>query len=91
MKMWFVLVLIVCIAGAVRAEEAGEKKEEKKGTTKEQYIEYRKKQAAEKGTEFDQAKAEAYFDKIDTDKDGIMSPEEKAKKKADKKKKAPKE
>lgn len=81
MKKWFVLALIVCVAAAVQAGEEGKKKGEGKGkdVTKEKFVANAKKQAEKKGTEFDQAKVEARFDKMDKNGDGVLSADEKGK------------
>ena len=84
MKKWFVLALIVCFAGAVQAGDDAKKNENKgknKDVTKEAFVANQKKMAEKKGTEFDQAKAEAAFDKKDKNKDGVLSGDEKGKKK----------
>jgi hypothetical protein len=93
MKKWFVLALIVCVAAAVQAGEGeGKKKGKGKGkggdVTKEQFIERAKKTAEKKGTEFDQAKVEKRFDRLDANKDGKLSPDEKGKGAGKKKKDA---
>ena len=81
MKKWFVLALIACVAVAVQAGE-GKKKGEGKGkgtgeVTKEKFVAQQKKMAEKKGIEFDQAKVEARFDKMDKNKDGKLSADEK--------------
>ena len=80
MKKWFVLALIVCVAGAIQAGEDGAKKGKGKGkeVTKEQYVAQQKKMAEKKGNEFDQAKAEAKFDKADKNADGKLTADEKS-------------
>ena len=86
MKKWFVLALIVCVAAAVQAGEGeGKKKGEGKGkdVTKEQFVANAKKQAEKKGAEFDQAKVDARFAKKDKNGDGVLSADEKGKKKKD--------
>jgi hypothetical protein len=88
MKKWFVLMLIVCVAGAVQAGE-GKKKEggdKDKVTTKESYVAWKKADAEKKGVEFDQAAAEAHFDKRDKNGDGKLTGDEKGKKEGKKKK-----
>ncbi len=90
MKKWFVLALIACVAVGIQAgEDAAKKKGEAKGkdVTKEQYIANAKKQAEKKGTEFDQAKVEARFAKMDKNGDGKLSADEKGKGKGKGKKK----
>ena len=93
MKKWFVLALIVCFSGAVQAGEEGKKKDADKGkgkdVTKEQFVANQEKMAEKKGTEFNQAKAEAAFDKRDKNKDGVLSGDENGKKKNKKKSEAP--
>jgi hypothetical protein len=88
MKKWFVLALIACVAVAVQAGEGKKKGDAKKGgkdITKEQYVANAKKQAEKKGAEFDQAKVEARFDKMDKNKDGKLSADEKPQRKGKKK------
>jgi len=89
MKKWFVLALIACVALGVQAGEGKKKGEGKRGkdVTKEQFVARQKKMAEKKGTEFDQAKAEARFVKLDKNKDGKLSPDEKPQKKGKKEKK----
>ena len=83
MKKWLAVALFACVAVAVQAGEGeGKKKGQGGDTTKEQYIAQAKKQAETKGTEFDQAKVEAKFDKMDTNKDGVLSGDEKSQGKA---------
>lgn len=88
MKKWFVLALIVCVAGFVQAGEKSDKKGADKGkdTSKEQFVASQKKMAEKKGNEFDQAKAEARFDKMDKNKDGVLTADEKPAKKPKKEK-----
>lgn len=86
MKKWFVLALIACVAIGVQAAEGDAKKKGKgKGAaepvTKEMYVAKMKKNAEKRGTEFDQAKAEAKFDKLDKNKDGKLGADEKPPKK----------
>lgn len=78
MKKWFVLALIACVAVGVQAGE-GKKKGEGKGkvVTKEQFVAQQKKMAEKKGVEFDLAKAEARFKKLDKNKDGKLTADEK--------------
>jgi hypothetical protein len=93
MKKWFVMALLVCVAAAVQAAEGeGKKKGEGKGgdVTKAQFVAQQKKMAEKKGTEFDQAKADATFAKLDKNSDGKLSADEKPAGKG-KKEKAPKE
>lgn len=83
MKKWLAVALFVCVAVAVQAAEGeGKKKGQDKGkggdVTKEQFIAQAKKQAETKGTAFDQAKAEEKFNKMDKNKDGVLSADEKA-------------
>ena len=89
MKKWFILALIACITVGVQAGE--KKKEEGKGkpkvTTKESYVAWKKAEAEKAGKKFDQAAAEAHFDKRDKNKDGKLTGDEKGKPKKDKKKK----
>ena len=83
MKKWFVLALIVCVAGSIQAGEGGdkEKKKGKREPTKEQYVKMQQKQAEKKGAEFDKAATEAKFDKLDKNADGKLSADEKKGKK----------
>jgi hypothetical protein len=94
MKKWFVLALIICVAGAVQAGEGEEAKKKGKGgrdVSKEQFVAQQKKMAEKKGTEFDQAKAESKFDKADKNADGKLTADEKSKGKGKKKGKKPAE
>ena len=63
---------------------AGETSEKKKGegkpVTKEAYIANQKKMAEKQGKEFDEAKAAKRFDKMDKNKDGKLTGDEKNKK-----------
>lgn len=84
MKKWFVLALIACVAVGVQAGEGESKKKGKgegKTVTKEKFIANQKKMAEKKGTEFDQAKSEARFDKMDKNQDGKLTADEKPQKK----------
>ncbi len=81
MKKWFVLALIACVAVAARAGEGEGKKNndgagQGKEVSKEQFIAKQKKMAEKKGVEYDAAKAEARFTKMDKDKDGKLTGEE---------------
>ncbi|MDF7825622.1 hypothetical protein P4B35_16465 [Pontiellaceae bacterium B12227] len=90
MKKWFVLALIACVAVGVQAgegEKKGKGKGESKPVTKEMFVAQQKKMAEKKGTEFDQAKSEAKFDKLDKNKDGTLTADEKPQKKGKKGKK----
>jgi hypothetical protein len=88
MKKWFVLALIACMAVGVQAGEGADKKKgEGKPVSKEQFVAQQKKMAEKKGTEYDQAKAEAKFDKMDKNQDGKLTADEKPKKKGKKGKK----
>ena len=87
MKKLFILALIVAVAGMAQAGEEGKKKGEGKDVTKEQFVAQQKKMAEKKGTEYDQAKADARFDKMDKNKDGKLSADEKGKGKGKGKKK----
>ena len=82
MKKWFVLALIACVAVAVQAGEdkkkdEGKDKKQSSAVSKEQFVAQQKKMAEKKGKEFDQAKVEARFDKLDKNKDGKLTDEEK--------------
>jgi hypothetical protein len=89
MKKWFILALVACVAATVQAE-AEKKNDDAKGkpkvTTKESYVAWRKKEAEKAGKEFDQAAAEAHFDKRDKNGDGQLTGDEKKGKKKGKKK-----
>lgn len=90
MKKWFVLALIAAVTVGVQAGEGTEKGKKKgadKPVTKEQYVAQQKKMADKKGSEFDQAKIEARFDKMDKNGDGTLTSDEKPAKKAKKVKK----
>ncbi len=90
MKKWMILALILCIGAAVQAEETKDKKKQKgpkEPVTKEQYIAQQKKMAEKKGTEFDQAKVEAQFKKLDKNGDGKLSTKEQPARKGKKKEK----
>ncbi|VGO20725.1 EF-hand domain-containing protein [Pontiella sulfatireligans] len=92
MKKWFVLAMIVCAAVAVQAGEGKKKGADKgkapgKDVTKEQFCAQQKKMAEKKGSEFDQAKVEAKFAKLDKNKDGKLSADEKPSKGKGKKQK----
>ena len=86
MNKWMVFALAVCVAVALQAGE-GQKKGQDKGqgqgkeVSKEQFMAQQKKMAEKKGVEFDEAKAEARFKKMDKNGDGVLQPEEKGKKK----------
>jgi hypothetical protein len=81
MKGWLTLALVVCVATALQAGESEKKGEGKKGhgkgTSKEQFVAQQKRMAKKKGKEFDQAKAEKRFNKLDANKDGKLSADEK--------------
>ncbi|HEY5622034.1 MAG TPA: hypothetical protein VIR77_05470 [Pontiella sp.] len=71
MKKWIMAsVLIICFAAVAHAEE--------KGWTKEKYVKQTKKWAEHptKGFKFNKAKAEAKFDELDADGDGLLTAEE---------------
>ena len=90
MKTWMTLALILCIGAAVQAEEAKDTKKQegpKEPITKEQFMAQQKKRAEKKKTEFDQAKVEAQFKKLDKNGDGKLSAEEKPARKGKKEKK----
>ena len=89
MKKWFILAMIVCVSAAVTAGEdkKTDSKAKKKETTKESYVAWKKADAEKAGKKFDQAAAEAHFDKRDKNKDGKLTGDEKGKPKKDKKKK----
>ncbi len=86
MKKWLiVVVLIVGMAVCSQAAEKGKAAAKGKGKgqplTKEEFVAQRKAGAEKKGIEFDQAKAEAQFDKLDKNQDGVLTPNEMPKKK----------
>ena len=87
MKKWFVLALMVCVAAAVQADQgAGKngnaskkgKNHGQKDMTKEQFFAQQKRMAEKKGRVYSQATAEKRFNKLDTNKDGILTAEERA-------------
>jgi len=78
MNKWFVLTMLVCMAAAVHAGEEGKKKGKGGGdVTKAQFVERQQKMAEKKGADFDKAKAEAKFDKMDKNGDGVLTADEK--------------
>lgn len=83
MKKWFALVLVLCIAAAVQAQDEGKKEAAKKkapaNITKAKFVKKQEAMAEKKGVEFDQDAAEAKFDKMDKNKDGILTPDERGK------------
>lgn len=88
MKKWLiVVVLIVGMAVCSQAAEEGKAAAKGKGKgkgqplTKEEFVAQRKAGAEKKGIEFDQAKAEAQFDKMDKNQDGVLTADEMPKKK----------
>ena len=81
MKKWFVLAMIVCVSVAVQAADEGKKKGKGGDVSKEKYIAQQQKMAEKKGAEFDKAKAEAKFAKLDKNSDGMLSADEKPAKK----------
>ena len=97
MKKWLILACIAGICGSIQAGEEGKKKGEGsqgKPMNKKQFVAQQKKMAENKGVEFDQAAAEARFDRMDSNKDGVLTPDERGKKKGQEKgkgKAAPKE
>ena len=94
MKKWLIIACVAAICASVQAAEEGKKKaeaaKEKKPMTKEQYLAAKQKRAEKNGTEFNKALAEKQFERMDKNKDGILSPEERQGKKAAPKKDAPK-
>jgi hypothetical protein len=77
MKKWIAVALIVCVAAFVQAAEK-KGKGEAKPQTKEQFVAAAQKRAEKESKDFDKAKCEAQFDKMDKDGDGTVTPEEKA-------------
>ena len=88
MYKWFTVVLVLGVAGVVLAEDAdtvsgatskssdsapAAKKMRSLTITKEQFVKRQKIMAERKGEAFDPAAAEAEFDKLDTNKDGVLS------------------
>jgi Ca2+-binding EF-hand superfamily protein len=73
MKKWVVLLVAITMVSAV---QAGEKGKEKGPTTKEQFIAAQQKRAEKAGKEFDQAKVEAQFAKMDKNSDGVLTADE---------------
>jgi hypothetical protein len=88
MKKLLVMLIVGCVAVSFAGEEKGADKGEKKGkdVTKEQFVAQQQKMAEKKGETFDQAAAEAKFDKMDKNGDGVLTADEKGKKKGGKKK-----
>ena len=77
MKKWIALLLVAGIAVSTAvAEEAEEQAAEAAGVSKEAYVAERKAAAEKKGAAFDQAKAEAQFDKLDKNQDGVLTADE---------------
>lgn len=72
MKQLMMIVITGLMAVSVQAGE----KEKVKGQTKEKYVVQAKKAAEGKGKTFVQEKCEKYFDKLDANKDGILTKEE---------------
>lgn len=66
MKKWFVLAVMMGVIAGVQAKEM----------TKEQFVAAQKKRVEALGKEFNQANAEATFEKKDLNKDGVLSDEE---------------
>ncbi|MDF7807359.1 hypothetical protein P4E94_07915 [Pontiellaceae bacterium B12219] len=87
MKKWLIVALVACVAAGVQATD-GKKDSGKKGkdapVTKEQFLKQMKARAEKVGKEFDPAKAEAEFKKLDKDADGVLTGAEKKKKKGPK-------
>jgi hypothetical protein len=87
MKKWFVLLLATCFTVAVHAQSdtagagATNKVDKAKGKpiTKAQYIENQKMRAEKAGKDFDQAAAEAKFNELDKNKDGMLTADERGK------------
>ena len=78
MKKGYVLALIACVAIGVQAGDAAKKGNGKgKPVSKEKYVAQQKKMADKKGIEFEQAKIERKFNKLDKNKDGKLSADEK--------------
>ena len=70
MKKWTMMMLAVCVAGAVSAAP--------QGVTKAQHIEAQKQAAAKGGWKFDAAKCAEKFDKQDANNDGVLTTQERA-------------
>ncbi len=66
MKKSFLFIMIAMAGVAASAAEI----------TKETFLNRKKEQAEKAGTAYDEAKAMVYFNKVDTNKDGVMSDEE---------------
>ena len=76
------------LTGDEKPKKKGKKGEGKHAeVTKEQFVARQKAMAEKKGMEFDQAAAEAKFDKLDKNSDGKLTGDEKPKKKGKGKKK----
>lgn len=71
MQKWILAAIIVSVAAFAQAKPAKE-------VTLEKYIAQQKKNAEKKGREFDQAKVEKRFKKLDVNGDGKLTAEEKA-------------
>ncbi|MCF7849100.1 MAG: hypothetical protein K9M45_09635 [Kiritimatiellales bacterium] len=77
MKKWIAVALIVCVAGFVQAaEKKGKGKHAPKPQTCEQFVAAAQKKAEKDGKDFDKAKCEKMFAKLDADSDGTVTPEE---------------
>lgn len=79
------------LTGDEKPKRKGKKNGEGKNAeiTKAQFVAQQKAMAEKKGMEFDQAAAEAKFNKLDKNKDGKLTGAEKPKKKGKKEKKVP--
>ena len=80
----FAMALVVCVAALAHAEGQGNSQKTagkgngKKAMNLEEFCAMQKRMAEKKGRKYDQAKAEARFKKLDTNKDGKVSPDERA-------------
>ncbi len=73
MQKWIIAALVVSVAAFAQA-----KPKDKGPVNLEKYLAQAKKQAEKRGREFDQAKTEKKFKKLDADGDGTLTAEEKA-------------
>lgn len=90
MNKWVVLVVALMMVAGVQAAEEKSKGKGKGPVTKEKYIANQKKRAEKAGKEFDQAKAEKVFSKLDKNGDGVLTKDEMPPKKGKKKEKGKK-
>jgi hypothetical protein len=75
MKKYLIIALLACVPAFVQAEP--QKKAPKGGTTLEQFEETRKKSAKKNGNKYNEKKTHEIFKKMDVNKDGFATPDEK--------------